>query len=76
MKILGELQGVEIVPRYINDPHVLLQLLGEDDGIWHKQGNQFSAFWLDELIDVLQQAKTKLETSKKFKKTQWGYEYK
>ena len=35
---------------------VLVKLLIEDDEIWHEK-EEFSSYWLDDLINVLTQAK-------------------
>ena len=72
IKILGKCLGVEFVARgehsvseYVGkekDKHIVIQLLVEDDGIWHKVGNGFSSFWLDDLIEVLNKARKILDT--------------
>ena len=61
IKILGEQFGVEFLARGENDKHIVVQLLSEDDEIWHKMGNPFSSFWIDDLIAVINQAKIYLE---------------
>lgn len=53
--------GVRLVPRGGNDPHVCIQLLGEDDENWFEIGNSFSSFWIDDLIQQLQIAKKAME---------------
>ena len=50
---IGDLGG-------ITDPHVLVQIFREDDGLWSKE-MCFSNYWLEELILVLQTAQTKLK---------------
>lgn len=57
MKFLGELFGVEITERVDGYSGMMVQLLSEDDGNWFEDGSRFSDGWLDDLIEVLQQAK-------------------
>ena len=57
--------GVKLTPRGDNDPHVCIQLLGEDDEHWFEIGDPFSSFWIDDLIQQLQNAKKALETMPK-----------
>ncbi len=63
MKILGEQFGVEFIDR--GDGHIMIQLLSEDDEHWHNIGTSFSSFWIYDLIEVLDNAKTYLETKPK-----------
>lgn len=39
---------------YADRDHYLIQLYLEDDTYWHKFGSSFDAYWLDDIIDVLQ----------------------
>jgi hypothetical protein len=57
----GECKGVLLKPRGKDDPHVLVSILTEDDEHWSEH-DCFSSYWLDELIDQLQQARRALET--------------
>lgn len=70
-KFLDKQFGLEFVDR--GDGHILIQLLSEDDEIWHKHGETFSTYWLPELIRVLQHAQNTLD--KDAFKTDWGYEF-
>jgi hypothetical protein len=70
MKFLGSCMGVELFERG-NDNHIAVKLLVEDDGTWH-DNDWFDSAWLDELIDVLTQAKIYCERN--FKKDEHGYD--
>ena len=71
MKILGKQFGVEFLARgeYASseydgketDRHIVVQLLSEDDEHWSNKGTPFSSFWIDDLIDVIKQAKIYLD---------------
>lgn len=65
--------GVRFRKRGPDDKHIIIQLLGEDDGNWFAIGNGFSNFWLDDLIGVLQDAKILIERDGQPNK--WGYEF-
>jgi hypothetical protein len=56
-RILGQQFGIEFRKRGLDDSHVCLFLLTEDDEYWHQVGNGFSSFWLDDLINQLTAAK-------------------
>lgn len=43
----GSCFGVKLVRRGEKDPHVCIQLLGEDDEYWFNIGNGFSSHWFD-----------------------------
>ena len=60
MKILGECLGVELIERLNKDGHVMIQLLVEDDGIWHELGTPFSSFWIKDLVNVIEATSTHL----------------
>ncbi len=49
--------GVKIIPRGPNDEHVVIQIITEDDENWFDHGNSFSSYWIDDLIDVLQETR-------------------
>lgn len=57
----GDQFGFRIVNRGTNDSHALLEIISEDDEKWHKSMD-FSSFWIDDLIEQLQKAKTLLES--------------
>ena len=56
----GEQFGIEIVEP--NESGPVLKLMTEDDEHWHDV-TTFSAFWLNDLIDVLQAMQMHLEES-------------
>lgn len=49
----GKQFGIRLVPRSKNDNHICLQILTEDDGIWHERGEPFSSHWLEDLLTEL-----------------------
>jgi len=55
-KILGDCMGVKLSARRDGDPHLCFTIMVENDGEWFERMGASSA-WLDELIDVLQQAR-------------------
>lgn len=61
--------GVEITPRKNIGP--VFKLLVEDDGNWGDAGAGADAYWLDDLISVLQQAKHYVEDN--FERNTEGY---
>lgn len=69
--------GIDFVERGQNDKHVCITLFDEDDGYFWEISN-FSSFWLDDMIDLLQRAKSELETNtERFEKDgEWGYKFK
>lgn len=73
MRIEGAQFAVELKSRGVNDPHATLYLLTEDDESWFGGVDAFSAFWLDDLIEVLQSMKVTLENN--YKKDPQGYGY-
>jgi hypothetical protein len=73
MEIKHKQFGVRLEARGENDPHVCFQLLTEDDEYWGDTDTGGSTYWLDDLIGVLQAAKTALETSPEFEKEKNGY---
>ena len=46
-------------------PGPCVQVLSEDDGIWHETDVRFSPAWLDDIIEVLQKAKKLYEDAPK-----------
>lgn len=56
--VSGSLFGLRIVKRGegVSDA---IEMFVEDDGVWHYK-QSFSAFWLDDLIQVCEMAKTAL----------------
>jgi hypothetical protein len=64
--------GVRLAHRGKDDPHVCVQLLTEDDGQWIKTGERFSSFWIDDLIEQLQAAKSAMQS---LPRSQFGHEF-
>jgi hypothetical protein len=58
--IRGELFGAYLTPRAPNDPHLMIQLITEDDECWHHMGDSFSSYWIDDLIKTLTKTKEEL----------------
>lgn len=74
MEFKGKLKGVRLQRRAPNDKHLCVQLLTEDDGVWHDSGQAFSAFWMDDLIEQLKQARNYL--TQHSREVLYGYEEK
>ena len=55
----GRCKGVELIKRGINDNHICINILTEDDGNWFVSKSEigFSSSWIDELIEQLQTLK-------------------
>ena len=72
----GKCKGIGLRKRGIDDPHIEVVLLVEDDEIWHETGS-FSSYWVDELIEKLQEAKKYIETKEPdvYNGTQYGYKF-
>ena len=73
----GGCKGVGLKWRGPDDPHVCFIILTEDDGYWFvsqhdTQGS--SSYWLPELIDQLEEAKTWLHRNAE-KDGQYGYKF-
>lgn len=52
----GEQHGVRLVWRGMNDPHIIFEILSEDDGHWYPSGGSASSSWLPGLIKVMRVA--------------------
>lgn len=68
--------GLTLTRRGINDNHLMIELLSEDDGNWWIEST-FSSYYLDAYIDMLLKAKKELETNPRFKKDkkEGGYRF-
>lgn len=64
-EITGAQFGVEITKREKGQSD-LITLYSEDDEYWHKTYT-FAAFWIDDLIEVLQKAREKADCKVVFK---------
>ncbi len=77
MEIKNEQFGVKLERRGEDDPHVCFQIFSDASDSWRLSiGNSFSSYWLDDLIQVLQTAKTHLEKACKKQADGYGYEFK
>jgi hypothetical protein len=54
--VLGECVGLLLFQRALDDNHVCLQWIVEDDGTWYVPLSRFSSFWIVDSINVLQKA--------------------
>jgi hypothetical protein len=63
--IKGKLFGANLTPRNQNDPHLMIQLMIEDDECWYPFGTHFSSYWIDDLIETLTRAKEELASHPK-----------
>lgn len=59
----GTCHGVLFCRRGPDDPHVMIQLLVEDDGNWFTSDSGFSSYWLPEYIELMQEALKWLEAN-------------
>jgi len=69
----GRQFGIILKERGPNDPHVCIQIIGEDDEHWFDIGNSFSSFWLQDLIDQLEAAKILIGAQCKKDPSGFGY---
>lgn len=74
----GRCKGVQLKKRGFNDEHIAVQIITEDDGTWHNSGSMFSSYWIDDLIEQLQNAKKFIEsqTPDIYEGKQYGYKFK
>lgn len=68
--------GVKFKRRGLDDPHIIIQLLSEDDESWSETGTGFSSFWIDDIISVLQSAKTIMQEQAEKDPSNFGYRFK
>lgn len=60
----GSCHGVRLFTRGPNDPHVMFQIITEDDGYWFEsRSGQSSSFWLPEVISLLNHSKRWMENN-------------
>lgn len=52
--------GVSLSHRSDSDDHAMVNVYSEDDGTWYSI-NTFDSAWIDDMISVLEMAKTKLQ---------------
>lgn len=67
--------GITFKERGPNDPHICIQIIGEDDEHWFDIGNAFSSFWIQDLINQLEAAKVLLDTEYKDDPSGFGYTF-
>jgi hypothetical protein len=53
----GKCHAIALDHRGLEDKHVVMQILSEDDGNWFIGKRDFSSYWCDELISLLHEAK-------------------
>lgn len=66
-EVLGTIHGCRIKPRTKEEHGTdspLIQLLVEDDEYWYETDRIFDAYWIDDLISVLQKTKQVLKEGK------------
>lgn len=76
MEFKGTTKGVKLEKRGINDDHIIVVILVEDDGEWYAK-DFFSSYYIDELIEQLQEAKKYIETQTPdmFQGEVYGYKF-
>lgn len=68
--------GLDFVKRGANDNHTCIKLFAEDDGHYWETNN-FSSYWIDTLITILQEAREELNNKDRFTPDgKWGYKFK
>ncbi len=61
--VKGQCHGTIIRRRDAVDPHVLIDIMVEDDGLWHTPpSGGFSSHWLPDYIEVMEKTLVWLET--------------
>lgn len=72
----GRQLGIGLSEREPGDLHVIVTLLSSDDGNWFVSENGFSAYWLKDLEEVLEEVQVYLEkacTKSKFGEYTWKH---
>jgi hypothetical protein len=72
----GKQFGVGLLPRGENDPHVLVQLLSEDDENWFPSEQPTSSYWTSDLQAVLSEAQGWMEANCDPDKDGYGWQFK
>lgn len=75
VELRGKQFAVSLSKRGPEDPHIVIQLMSEDDEQWFPVGNAFSSYWIEDLLQVLELAQFSLARSDKFEKDPSGYGY-
>ena len=71
--IFGSCVGAVLTERRENDPHVAITYLVEDDGFWSVLSSQISAYWIDDMLDLIKFVQNYMRSSGKFKELKNGY---
>ncbi len=69
----GGQKGILLMDRGPGDPHVCFQIISEDDGNWFTSENSSSAFWLNDLQQVLKEVE--LWLNEFANKGKWGWTF-
>lgn len=73
--ITNSIFGCLLVKRGVNDNHVCLVMIVEDDGYWFiSRNHRFSADWIPEYQELIQKVKDWIEQN--CKRTKKGWEFK
>lgn len=69
MKFKGKCFGIELTKSEVEFEGKTIkkytgQWLVEDDGMWHKTGQQFDGYWISNMLNVLQLAKSSIDGKK------------
>jgi len=71
---LGSCLGIALEERDVDDPHVMILIIVEDDGSWFVDSGGFSSYWLYDLREQIIKAEEWMD--KNCIKGAWGYEFK
>ncbi len=72
--IFGRQHGVVLWERGTNDPHIMIKVIGEDDGNWFETKSLGSSYWLEDFKKVLVCLQDWLNNNAI--KHEWGYNFK
>ena len=75
----GDCKGIRLTRRGENDPHIMVNILTEDDENWFvNENNTFSSYWIDDLIKQLNNAKSFIESQEPdiYENNQYGFKFK
>lgn len=71
----GKFFGIDFSKRDDSDDHAMVDIYSRGTKLWFKD-DSFSSYWIDDLVDVLNQAKIILEKDLKKEDDDYGYRYK
>ena len=69
----GCYKGVRLIQKGINDNHILVEILTEDDDYWFASNNPFDSYWISDLIKQLQIARKYLKTQQSNEGFGWKF---